>query len=262
MANVADFREQHFEPLGRRWLAFVLAVVFLIANLLVIEIAYRFASWANLFRSSPWNWFGKAISIGFTCSVLACSPWLRQNIGLRWRQTPGSLSLSIGCLATFLACAIGIGFLMPPMVFSTDTLMFQFFIPAIDEELMFRGIVLAIGTSLRTVADEFPITVRICGADYVNRLRSRTRLLDRGRSFAFRCFDVFVHGRMGCNCNFGTHSLGKPDRADYSSCYLGRRNLSGGNAAVSSRTLSLGRDVRRNPRTAYMPDQAVSFAYA
>ena len=30
------------------------------------------------------------------------------------------------------------------MVFSTDTLMFQFFIPAIDEELMFRGIVLAL----------------------------------------------------------------------------------------------------------------------
>ncbi len=144
MANVADSSEHYFEPPERRRLAFVLAVVFLIANLFVIETAYRFAVWANLFRSSPWNWFGKAISIVFTCSVLACSPWLQQNIGLRWRQAPGSLSLSIGCLATFLACAIGIGFLMPPMMFSTDTLIFQFFIPAIDEELIFRGIVLAL----------------------------------------------------------------------------------------------------------------------
>ena len=33
---------------------------------------------------------------------------------------------------------------MPPMAFSADTLMFQFIMPGIDEELLFRGIMLAI----------------------------------------------------------------------------------------------------------------------
>jgi uncharacterized protein len=76
--------------------------------------------------------------------LLACSPWLRHNAGLRWRQSPGSARLSVGCFVIYLACAIGIGFFMPPMEFSADTLMFQFFIPGIDEELLIRGIMLAL----------------------------------------------------------------------------------------------------------------------
>ena len=79
-----------------------------------------------------------------SCLVLACSPWLRQNVGLRWRQAPGSARFSIGCFVVYLACAIGIGLTVHRIAFSVDTLMFQFLMPGIDEELLIRGILLAL----------------------------------------------------------------------------------------------------------------------
>jgi len=108
--------------------------------------------------SSDWNWFGKIVSIAFSCLVLACSPWLRRNVGLRWRQAPGSARLSVGCFVIYLACAVGIGFLMPPMAFSADTLMFQFSMPGIDEELLIRGILLAL---LERAFGQSPMSCRL-----------------------------------------------------------------------------------------------------
>jgi uncharacterized protein len=144
MADATTIGNLPQESLARRWQIFLLAVAFFLADLLVIEAADRFQIWAGLFRAVKWNWFGKGASILFCCSVLAWSPWLRQNIGLRWRQSAGSLKLSIGCFAAFLACAIGIGFMIPQIAFSFETLLFQFFIPGVDEELMLRGITLAL----------------------------------------------------------------------------------------------------------------------
>src|SRR5262245_9670178 len=126
-----------------RWLDLSLAVLFLLTNLLVTDIASRFADRVGIFHSSHWNWFGKITSIALSCIVLVLSPSLRQNIGLRWRQASASARLSVSCFIAFVGCAIGIGFLIPPIMFSADTLLYQFFIPAIDEELIFRGILLA-----------------------------------------------------------------------------------------------------------------------
>ncbi|HEX3601823.1 MAG TPA: CPBP family intramembrane glutamic endopeptidase [Lacipirellulaceae bacterium] len=132
------------ESRALRWFALLSALGILAADFFVIGAATSFAVSASIFRTSQWNWFGKLASILFSCALLACSPWLRQNVGLRWRQAPGSFKLSAGCFVVFLGCAIGLGFLMPPAAFSVDTLLFQFFIPAIDEELLLRGIMLAL----------------------------------------------------------------------------------------------------------------------
>lgn len=64
----------------------------------------------------------------------------------------------MGCLVAFLVCAIGIGFSMPRMAFSVETLLFQFFIPGIDEELMLRGIVLAL---LERAFGQSPMSCRL-----------------------------------------------------------------------------------------------------
>lgn len=128
----------------RRPVLFALAVVFVLTDFLVIDAADHFRIRLGIFSTSPWNWFGKIASIGYSCAVLACSPWLRQNAGLRWQQSPGSAKLSIGCFVACGTCAIGIGYTMPRMAFSADTLAFQFLVPAIDEELLLRGIALAL----------------------------------------------------------------------------------------------------------------------
>jgi len=140
----AASQEERHEPPSRRRLIFLLAIALSLADLLVLDVAHDVRVWAHLPKISQWNWFGKSISIAFSCLLLACSPWLRQNVGLRWRQAPGSIRLSLGCFVTFLACAIGIGFQNPSIPFSADTLMYQFFMPGIAEELMDRGILLAL----------------------------------------------------------------------------------------------------------------------
>jgi hypothetical protein len=91
-----------------------------------------------------WNWSGKVMSIAFCCLVLACSPWLRQNVGLRWHQSKGSLLFSLICLFAFLGDSIMLGFNEGPVSFPLETLLFQVFVPSIDEELVFRGIGLAL----------------------------------------------------------------------------------------------------------------------
>jgi membrane protease YdiL (CAAX protease family) len=143
-AIATDLGDGHFESPARRLLIFSLAVAIFLADFWIIDLAGHLQDWANLPIASDWNWFGKIVSIAFSCLVLACSPWLRRNVGLRGRQAPGSTRLSVGCFVAYLVCAIGLGFLMPPMAFSADTLRFQFFMPGIDKELLDRGIMLAL----------------------------------------------------------------------------------------------------------------------
>ena len=91
-----------------------------------------------------WNWVGKLFSIAFSCLLLARSPWLRQNVGLRWRQAAGSFPMVLICFAACIADSIHNGLDAIPIPFSWETLLFQAFIPSIDEELAFRGISLAL----------------------------------------------------------------------------------------------------------------------
>ena len=73
---------------ARRWQIFLLAIAILLADLWVVDLAHQLRVWADLPKFSQWNWLGKAASIAFSCLVLAGFPWLRHNVGLRWRQRP------------------------------------------------------------------------------------------------------------------------------------------------------------------------------
>lgn len=126
-----------------RWQAVGLAIACVAVDFFIVLEADHVRDWLSLLHTQ-WNWFGKCLSILFVCLVLTCSPWLRNNVGLRWRQATGSSRLSIGCLFLFLACGIAMGFLMRPKEFSIETLLFQATIPGLDEELMFRGVLLAL----------------------------------------------------------------------------------------------------------------------
>jgi membrane protease YdiL (CAAX protease family) len=158
LADGTILGDQQLEPLAPRWQMFLFAIAFFLADLLLIDVAARFQIWAGVLSALKWNWFGKTASILFCTSVLAWSPWLRQNVGLRWRQSSGSLKLSLGCCAAFLACAIAIGSMIPRVSFSVETLLFQFFIPGNDEELMVRGMTLAL---LERAFGQSPMSYRL-----------------------------------------------------------------------------------------------------
>jgi uncharacterized protein len=130
-----------------------LTVAFLLADFLLLTFASRLH-----IPGTHWNWSGKVISIAFSCLVLACSPWLRQNVGLRWRQSPGSVRVSLICFLAFLGTGVTLGFINDPRPFSLETLLFQTFIPSIDEELAFRGIALAL---LERAFGQSPMSCRL-----------------------------------------------------------------------------------------------------
>ena len=227
----AEFSEQ----LGRRWLFAFLAAAFFCVDLMLLEVASWFQDWARLPIASQWNWFGKSLSIALSCAVLAASPWLRRNVGLRWRQAPGSVGLSMGVFLAFLFGAIGIGFAMQPTAFSADTLLFQFVVPAVDEELIFRGILLAFGAILRAVAHELPLAVWICGARDLVGVWARACRSDRKPIVAVFAGHIFRCDSLGRHFGTRSHAIGQPRLPYRLPRRLGRDDFSRGNAAVNAR---------------------------
>src|SRR5438105_3553440 len=67
-----------------------------------------------------WDWSGNGMSLAFCWLVLACSPWLRQNVGLRCQQANGSLLISFICLSFCFGSSIGGGFRLAPVSFSLE----------------------------------------------------------------------------------------------------------------------------------------------
>ena len=119
-----------------------LAGLFLAVNFLLLSL-HNFLPVLCL-PGTHWNWSGKILAIAFSCALLAWSPWLRQNAGLRWRQSPGSIPLSLLCFFVCVGEGLSSRFRASPMTLSSDTLFFQLLMPTLDEELSFRGIALAL----------------------------------------------------------------------------------------------------------------------
>jgi uncharacterized protein len=138
--------EQRAQPPVR--MAILLAIGFLVADNFILLLPHIFhrldflANWANY--HGRWNWSGKLMSLAFSGVLLACSPWLRANVGLRWRQAPGSMRWSLGCFIVCAAYGICAGFFSSSIPFSRDTVLFQTLMPGLDEELAVRGIGLAL----------------------------------------------------------------------------------------------------------------------
>jgi membrane protease YdiL (CAAX protease family) len=120
-----------------------IALCYLLADFLLVSSA---PSWfhGSAISAFQWNWAGKSLEIVLACTLLAASPWLRRNTGLRWRQAPGSLPLSLLCFAACVAIGSYLGSTGRPKPFNIETLLFQASMPSITEELSFRGITLAL----------------------------------------------------------------------------------------------------------------------
>jgi uncharacterized membrane protein YhdT len=73
-----------------------LALVYLLAEFLALHLPDHLP----FLEAAPdgkhhWGWSNKAVGIVFSALLLVVSPWLRQNVGFRWRQAPGSLRWSL-----------------------------------------------------------------------------------------------------------------------------------------------------------------------
>ncbi|WP_262927357.1 CPBP family intramembrane glutamic endopeptidase, BDIM_20840 family [Phytohalomonas tamaricis] len=123
-----------------RWL--VLAVLLLTAS--DSMLSGFFGVIPTLIPSAQWNWQGKVLNLILTLIVAALPRFGWKHVGLTLQQKPGSLKPAIFViLASTLA--ILIFNLITPVSFEgadAETLAFQLLMPGIDEEPVYRGILL------------------------------------------------------------------------------------------------------------------------
>lgn len=108
------------------------------------------------FIKSSWNWDGKICGIIFgILSYFTFNKYFIENDFFTFRQNKdGFKKAKIGAILVVLLSTI-IWFLLGNQKFDVETLAFQFSVPGIDEEIMFRGILLGLlSTALK---DNFSI---------------------------------------------------------------------------------------------------------
>lgn len=97
------------------------------------------------FIKGNWNWSGKALTTATSILFLLLYRRLSlEDVGLTFRQK-GSLKLPLTLTGVFiLAPAVLGGVLTPAKAWDFETLAFQLTMPTLDEELAYRGIMLAL----------------------------------------------------------------------------------------------------------------------
>lgn len=93
-----------------------------------------------------WNWLGKLLAVATSLVIVACLPraW-RADAGVAWRWTTGWVVPVIA--ATAVLCAFSWGLqaaLTPKEPFDGARFAYQALMPGLDEELFYRGLLLAI----------------------------------------------------------------------------------------------------------------------
>ncbi|MDX5435941.1 MAG: CPBP family intramembrane metalloprotease [Pontibacter sp.] len=134
--------------LGRKksahfWQYVLVFVLFFILNQALLDLP-RYYKVFQLIHGN-WNWSGKTLAFAFSVLFLVLYPRLSaKEVGLTLRQS-GSLKLPLLLVLIFiLVPAILGGVLVPAKELNLETLAFQLTMPTLDEELAYRGIMLAL----------------------------------------------------------------------------------------------------------------------
>lgn len=133
--------------------AFGCTLAYFIAILLIGGLQAQIPMLAGL----RFNWTGKVIAIALTLAMMATVPGMtRTDYGLTLRQAEGSLLPSILVTAGLCAFSWGIRWLMSGGSEPTaEVLLYQATMPGLDEELFFRGLLLAL--LVRAFGDRWPV---------------------------------------------------------------------------------------------------------
>lgn len=97
------------------------------------------------FVKSRWNWDGKIWGIG--CCVLlyfGLRKYFRTNDFFTWRQDQKNFKPALMVATAVVVLSAVVWFLLGSSDFDAETLAFQFLLPGLDEEMLFRGILLGL----------------------------------------------------------------------------------------------------------------------
>jgi hypothetical protein len=140
------------------WLMATLPIIFL--HDFVSYRAWGILPEISVFADSPWTWSGKIYSTLFILALAALSPLglARSGATLRFREGVAASSAAAAALALIISLAALL--LVPNEPATLDELLFQLTMPGIEEELFYRGLLLAM------LNEAFGRPVRIFGAPF------------------------------------------------------------------------------------------------
>lgn len=95
----------------------------------------------DAFPDSTWNWTGKLLATAGLLAVAALPRFGFGRCGITLRQAPGSGAAWI-VFALFVAVLFGLAFHLGDGREGIDTILFQWSMPGIEEELFYRGVLL------------------------------------------------------------------------------------------------------------------------
>lgn len=91
-----------------------------------------------------WNWTGKILCTLWALAFLALGPLAFPEAGVTLRQQAGSLRPALLATFAFTAASFGIGLAFGGGSFDAETLAFQLTMPRIAEEIVYRGVFIAL----------------------------------------------------------------------------------------------------------------------
>jgi membrane protease YdiL (CAAX protease family) len=88
-----------------------------------------------------WNWLGKILAIGVTLLCCRLLPdFDRRRAGITWRQAPGSFWPTLAVIVVACVGAACVQRMLEIPDTRPETFLFQLFMPTLDEELFYRGL--------------------------------------------------------------------------------------------------------------------------
>jgi|SRR5579871_522242 membrane protease YdiL (CAAX protease family) len=140
---------------GSLWIAVLLPLVLLayrsakppaarrlivVAGLIYLDLACSLAPGAAWFGSLSWNWQGKILEVLWVLLLAALPGYCLARLGIRARLAPRSVLPILCVMLAAVALPLVFWFQGMRMPADRETLLFEFTMPGLAEELVFRGV--------------------------------------------------------------------------------------------------------------------------
>lgn len=128
------------------WL--IASITFYVVYVAAVFSGFHIPGFEAAFGETQYNWSGKLLAIATSAVMLIATVRFSENLsfadaGLTFRQREGSVGPALIAIALMIAFIIGLQMLANDgATLDTETLLYQATVPGIDEELMFRGLLL------------------------------------------------------------------------------------------------------------------------
>lgn len=127
-----------------RWSLALFALGVIVLN----QLATGHTELHSFIPGTVWNWQGKLVALALALAlvtILLRAGWTRQELGLTCRQQPGSTRATLTAVVLVASAQTAIAVRAGgPMPWDWETLAFQATLPTLAEELVLRGVLLAL----------------------------------------------------------------------------------------------------------------------